>query len=97
LTGWKREEVVGADWFLKFIPETDEKIKKLFFDAIGSGAIPAHYENPVKTRSGELREIVWNNTMLRDSAEKPSGPRALGRMSPNASAQRKRCTESSPR
>ena len=78
LTGWKREEVVGVDWFSKFIPETDENVKKLFLDAIGAGGVLAHYENPIKTRSGELREIVWNNTMLRDSAGNTIGTASIG-------------------
>ena len=78
LTGWKREEIIGADWFSKFIPEGDEAIKKLFFDAVETGAIPAHYENPIVTRSGELREIVWNNTVLRDPAGNTIGTASIG-------------------
>src|SRR6185312_3019849 len=63
LTAWKREEVIGADWFEKFIPETDTGTRQLFFATIEAGTIPLHRENPIKTRTGELRQIVWNNTM----------------------------------
>ena len=79
LTGWQRAEVMGADWFSHFIPETDDTAtKKLFFDTIAAGTIPAHHENPIRTRKGELRQIVWNNTMLRDAAGDVIGLASIG-------------------
>ncbi len=78
VTGWKREEIVGANWFPIFIPDADKVTKKLFFDTIQAGKIPAHHENPIKTRTGELRDIVWNNTMLRDIAGDIVGSASLG-------------------
>jgi PAS domain S-box-containing protein len=78
VTGWTREEVMGADWFSHFIPNENVALKKLFFETIEAGEIPAHYENPIKTRTGELREIVWNNTMLRDSVGNIVGTASLG-------------------
>jgi len=78
LTGWEREEVIGADWFERFIPEANPEVKKLFFDTIEAGTIPLHHENPIKTRGGELRQIVWNNTMLRDAAGKFIGTASIG-------------------
>ncbi|MEA3212751.1 MAG: hypothetical protein QOE70_5808 [Chthoniobacter sp.] len=77
LTGWKREEVLGHDWFSNFIPEASPA-KAVFFKAIEAGDVPAHYENTIKTRTGELREIAWNNTMLRDRAGKIVGTASLG-------------------
>jgi PAS domain S-box-containing protein len=78
VTGWTREEVIGANWFAKFIPDANLKVKKVFFDTIEVGEIPARYENPIKTRTGELRQIVWNNTMLRDIAGNIIGTASLG-------------------
>jgi PAS domain S-box-containing protein len=78
LTGWTREEVVGANWFSQFVPESDENIREMFFASIGSGTIPAHYEIPIKTRTGELRDIHWNNTMLRDTAGNTIGVASIG-------------------
>jgi PAS domain S-box-containing protein len=77
-TGWKREEVIGADWFEKFIPGTAPDVKKVFFETVETGKIPTHYENPIKTRQGDLREIVWNNTILRDATGNISGIASIG-------------------
>jgi PAS domain S-box-containing protein len=78
VTGWKREEVIGTNWFAKFIPDANLEVKKVFFDTIEVGEIPARYENPIKTRTGELRQIVWNNTTLRDIAGNIIGTASLG-------------------
>ena len=78
LTGWKREEILGKDWFSKFIPERSPEFKELFFDTINAGKITPHHESPIKTREGELREIVWNNTMLRDVAGNIIGTASIG-------------------
>src|ERR1700680_882039 len=78
VTGWKREEGIGADWVSKFIPDANAAVKKVFFETIEAGEVPSHYENPIKTRTGELREIAWNNTMLRDIAGNIVGTASLG-------------------
>jgi PAS domain S-box-containing protein len=77
LTGWKREELIGADWFSKFIPDANVALKKMFLETIEAGEVPTHYENSIKTRASELREIVWNNTMLRDTAGNIVGTASL--------------------
>lgn len=78
VTGWKREDVIGADWFATFIPQENMAIEKVFFNIIESGEIPTHYENPIKTKTGELREIVWNNTILRDMDGNVAGTASIG-------------------
>lgn len=78
LTGWTRAEVVGIDWCGRFIPGGGDDIRKIFQDGIAQGTIPAHYENPIITRSGELRHIVWNNTPLRDGTGRITGIAAVG-------------------
>jgi len=78
LTGWKREEVIGNSWFENFIPDTHASVRKLFFDTIDAGGLPLHYENPIKTMSGDIREIRWNNTMLRDEADRIIGTASIG-------------------
>jgi PAS domain S-box-containing protein len=78
LTGWKREEVIGHSWFEKFLPDSAAEVKKLFTDTIDLGKTPAHLQNPIKTKSGEIREIVWNNTLLRDSEGHIVGTASIG-------------------
>ncbi len=78
VTGQSREQVIGQDWFALFIPETDMALRKMFDDTASIGEIPAHHENPIKTKAGELREIAWNNTTLRDGAGNIIGVASLG-------------------
>lgn len=78
LTGWKQEEVVGNNWFTQFIPENDVATREYFQKHIQVGTIPPHHENPIRTKSGELREIVWNNTMLRDVTGNFIGTASIG-------------------
>jgi PAS domain S-box-containing protein len=78
LTGWKREEVIGQSWFDKFLPASAAAVKQQFLDTIDSGKVPPHHQHPIKTRTGEQREIVWSNTMLRDGAGNIVGTASIG-------------------
>ncbi|HXC02130.1 MAG TPA: response regulator [Opitutaceae bacterium] len=78
LAGWKREEVIGKSWFDKFLPDSAAAVKQLFLDTIDSGKVPPHQQNPIKTRTGELREIVWSNTLLKDGTGNIVGAASIG-------------------
>ena len=78
VTGYQRKEIIGADWFEKFIPENNTELKKMFFETVAIGAVSAHHENPIKTSSGELRDIFWNNTTLRDGSGNIIGTASIG-------------------
>ncbi len=69
LTGWKREEVLGTNWFALFLPpEIQVKIEtEIFQKTITSGNLPAYFENEIITQAGQRRMIAWNNTLLRDN------------------------------
>lgn len=80
LTGWAREEVLGQDYFARFIPEGHE-IAQLFRDAMRAGQVgdlPAHYENEILTRAGERRLVAWDNVVLRDRDGCPTGTASVG-------------------
>ena len=79
LTGWTRDEVIGRSWFGSFLPASiAADIEQMFATTIESGTLPVHYQNPIKTRTGELREIVWHNTVLRDAAGDCIGTASIG-------------------
>ncbi|VAX20499.1 diguanylate cyclase/phosphodiesterase (GGDEF & EAL domains) with PAS/PAC sensor(s) [hydrothermal vent metagenome] len=80
ITGWGREEVIGESWFDIFIPpETRSKKKSVYREIIANnGEIHPHYENFILTRSGGLRCISWNNTILRDNKGNLTGVTSLG-------------------
>jgi PAS domain S-box-containing protein len=78
LTGWRREDVIGADWFDKFLPEENSELKSLYLDSLAASALPAHQQNPIRTRSGETRLVHWNNTILRDGTGRIVGTASIG-------------------
>jgi len=78
LTGWSLEEVIGHDYFERFIDPTCF-IKAHFYDSIQNGEIFQHAENEILTRRGERRMIAWDNTVLRDSEGRVVGTASIGR------------------
>lgn len=79
LTGWSRDEVLGRSWFDLFIPEAvRDEVKELFGNAMETSVLPSHYENPIVTRDGDLRTIVWDNTLLRGADGSLVGTASLG-------------------
>jgi len=79
LTSWRREEVVGKDWFAIFPPETTrERDKRTFSATVESGRAPFRYESVIVTRYGGERLIGWNTPVLRDHQGKPMGVIYIG-------------------
>ncbi len=70
LTGWKEQEVIGKDWFDRFIPENiRNEVRKMFSmlmhqkDSLGFST----HENDIVTRTGDLRNVAWSNVLTKDS------------------------------
>ena len=61
ITGYKKEEVIGKDWFKLFIKtENIEELNQTWGEAWG---IDSHsYENSILTKSGDEKIISWQNT-----------------------------------
>jgi PAS domain S-box-containing protein len=78
LTDWTSEEVIGSDWYSRFLPESAVSIRDVFFSTIEAGLVPKHLQNPIKTRSGEIRDILWSNTVLRDAKGEIEGTASIG-------------------
>jgi two-component system cell cycle sensor histidine kinase/response regulator CckA len=79
LTGWSRDEVLGRNWFDTFLPEEARSgVKSMFAESLAAADLPVHYENPIITRSGAWRAIVWDNTLLRDGDGVVVGTASLG-------------------
>lgn len=67
LTGWRREQVLGRDWFSLFLPASHAAKQRRVFDrTIGTGDFPVHHDNPIVTLTGEERLIRWSNTVIHD-------------------------------
>ncbi len=67
ISGYSREEVIGKNWLEKILPkEMFADLWKNVNDLIINYEIPASYENPLITKSGETKIILWHSVTLMD-------------------------------
>ncbi|MFG0330337.1 MAG: PAS domain S-box protein [Phycisphaerales bacterium] len=79
LTGWVRDEIIGADWFDVFVTDDErEDVRRVFEHAYDRAHIAAHYENHIVTKSGKRLLVSWNNTIIRNIDGEPVGVTGLG-------------------
>ena len=79
LTGWSKEEVIGINWFDKFIPaEIKTDLNKIFFEQLLKGDIPYYHENNILTKYGGYKLIAWNNIVLKDTNGEVVGSASVG-------------------
>ncbi len=70
LTGWKRHEIMGNDWFSLFIPTNiRDAVRKVFKTTMAqkNGDKFLTFENEILTKKGELLNVAWSNVLTRDS------------------------------
>src|SRR5579862_7387701 len=78
LTGWSAEDVIGKNWITGFIPaDFWAEMKQLFGSLIKGASLPQH-KSPILTRSGQRRDVLWNNTYLKDGDGKIIGFSIIG-------------------
>jgi PAS domain S-box-containing protein len=78
LTGWRRDEVYGKDWFDLFVPPDHTRLRQLFQAGIRTGVFPGSLQHDIVTRQGERRFIAWNNAILRDPSGRIAGTAGIG-------------------
>lgn len=79
LLGYPREEVLGQNWFERFIPPEHRLIlRQRFWEATKQGTIVPYFESEIVTRYGEQKIIAWNNTVLRDTRGNVVGTASIG-------------------
>jgi PAS domain S-box-containing protein len=78
LTGWKRDEVIGKDWFEHFMPIEVGDMKPVFAALLADAPAAWHVENDLLTRAGGRRLIRWNNSVLRNGAGDVVGTASIG-------------------
>lgn len=79
VTGWTREEVMGGNWFDRFVPASEIDLKRRYSKAMAQSRIDAQSENRIKTKSGEIRDIAWNTTLLREATGAVRGTAGIGK------------------
>jgi two-component system, cell cycle sensor histidine kinase and response regulator CckA len=64
ITGYTRAELEGRNWFEVIVPR--ERYPQVWaeFERLTRGGLPGEMENPILTKSGEERQIIWRNARL---------------------------------
>jgi two-component system, cell cycle sensor histidine kinase and response regulator CckA len=79
LTGWRREEVIGRDWFELLVPpELVDELQGVHSALVAGQSVAWHHENEILTRSGARRLIRWNNSVLRSASGDVIGSASIG-------------------
>ncbi|HVZ64846.1 MAG TPA: PAS domain S-box protein [Lacunisphaera sp.] len=79
VTGWSREDALGADWCGAFVdPTAAAAVRRHIAEAMASGRVPRQHEYPIVSRTGERREIIWSIVALRDAAGRVIGAASIG-------------------
>ena len=68
ILGYKKEEIIGKNWFDNFVPEGNKAKVKELFDKLVAGNIKSveYFENTMLNSRGEERIISWHNSVLKD-------------------------------
>jgi len=66
ITGYTRAEIVNRSWFEMVVPK--ERYSEVWseFEKLAREGTTDTFENPILTRSGEERYIVWQNSQIRE-------------------------------
>ena len=80
LTGWRREEVIGADWWDTFAtPDRREAARDNYeYIVTGRRVMAQKRESRILTKSGDVRLIRWSHVTRRDPNGRMTGLASLG-------------------
>jgi PAS domain S-box-containing protein len=69
ITGYTREDLKGRNWFEVVVPKDRYPQVWSEFERLTEGGLPVEYENPILTKSGEERYIVWRNSRVVENGD----------------------------
>jgi PAS domain S-box-containing protein len=78
LTGWTRPEVLGCDWFQRFVPTGIDDLRDVFSALLKNLPNAWHHENAIWCKSREKVRIRWHNSVIRDSSGYIVGVASIG-------------------
>jgi PAS domain S-box-containing protein len=79
LTGYAREEVIGADGFDLLLAERDRvRVRGDFLEGMQKGKIVRHFETTIVRRDGATRKVLWTNTPTHSTEGAVIGSSSLG-------------------
>jgi PAS domain S-box-containing protein len=78
ISGFMKENVVGKNWFLNFLPENEgRKVYEIFQDNLDE-AVHSKYQNSIITSDGQTRMIIWSNILLKNGDDQVVGTLSIG-------------------
>jgi diguanylate cyclase (GGDEF)-like protein/PAS domain S-box-containing protein len=79
LTGWDRHEVIGEDWFARFLPDDErEAVRAGFLARVPGGTVAPIATGHIVTRRGERRLVRFSNAILLGPDGEVLGTGSLG-------------------
>jgi two-component system sensor histidine kinase/response regulator len=66
ITGYTRAELKGQNWFDVICPRERFPQAWAAFERLEGGDLPCSYENPILTKTGEVRYVLWQNEIVRE-------------------------------
>lgn len=67
ITGYTAAELKNRNWFEVLVPISQYPEVWDIFNKMQSGRLPKKFENPIRTKSGEERYIIWNNSEVHEN------------------------------
>lgn len=78
LTGFRRDAVLGCEWFAVFMAAEHGEARKHFLDLLSDNPTKLRYEDEIVKANGERRLICWNSSVLHDRNGKVIGTASIG-------------------
>ncbi|HEX6813615.1 MAG TPA: PAS domain S-box protein [Planctomycetota bacterium] len=78
ITGYRLDEVRGADWFKTFLPEEDHAQGRATFARLLREKVTMGTVSAIRTKRGNKVEVEWRNTVLRDVRASMCGYMSIG-------------------
>ena len=79
ITGYKKNEVIGKNWFDLFIPENlKQKIPEVFEKNLEFMEEYSEYENLINTKSNGQLMVSWRNNIILDNLKNIQGILSIG-------------------
>ncbi len=70
ITGYHQAEMLGRNWFETLAPKRRYPyVWEEFEHIVASGNVPDVFENPILTRNGEERQIIWKNNTVSEGSK----------------------------
>jgi PAS domain S-box-containing protein len=79
LSGWSLPDIVGCDWFERFVPAAiDKDVRRVFAGLLEDMPDTWQHENPIATRYGKRLLVRWHSSAVRDVSGRIVGVASIG-------------------